>query len=308
MLVSLSENNRKRKLNVFLLVPFDSLDGTWSNIKQLVPSLNLELLAIDREKVKDLRSLTHVGPVTYYKLFLGELLPNDVRKALYLDSDIVVRAELGELWRRELGTYVVGATPDPYVCGPQGSQFKQLLGLSREALYFNAGVLLINVQRWRETAVGPEALRFVRAHPNRVTFAEQCALNWVLRDKWMPLGDSWNVQTDAVSSCISGFMQYTKEQKSRALTSKILHFTGPSKPWHYMNNHPLKDEYFVYLSKIKFKTEPYNDFSIRNFIRKSAFRYAPFALRLWRQLRMSCVRTTRSPPGPSGSSYNPPQL
>ena len=259
MLVSLWENNRSHKLNVFLLVPFDCLDRTWAHVRQLVPSLNLELLPVDREKVQGLRCLPRIGPATYYKLFIGELLPNDVSKALYLDSDIVVRGEVGELWRHDLGKCVVGATPDQYLDGSRGSKIKQRLGLSREALYFNAGVLLINVQRWREAAVGPEALRFARDHPRRVPFADQCALNWVLRDNWMPLADFWNVQTASVSRSIWRFMHYTEEQKNRALAAKILHFTGSSKPWHYMNNHPLKNEYFAYQRKIGLRTDSYQD-------------------------------------------------
>src|SRR5262245_36511220 len=77
MLTSLLENNRTQKLNVFLLVTFDHLDNTWANIKLLSASLNLQLLSIDKEKMRDLPCIPHVGPATYYKLFLGDLLPND---------------------------------------------------------------------------------------------------------------------------------------------------------------------------------------------------------------------------------------
>ena len=206
MLVSLSENNPRQKLNVFLLVPVDRLDHIWGVVKQLAASLKFELLPIDRETVQDLSCLPHVGPATYYKFFIGDLIPKDISKILYLDCDMLVRTEIGDLWDQDVERCIVGATPDQYVNRPR-LKIKQRLGLSEDALYFNAGLLLINLRRWREAAVGLEALRFAREHPTKLSFSDQCALNWVLRDNWMPLPYCWNVQTWAVTKFTWGIIK-----------------------------------------------------------------------------------------------------
>ena len=116
-----------------------------------------------------------------------------------------------------------------------------------------------------------------------MTFTEQCAANWVLRDRWMPLPECWNLQTHMIATIrwpriCWGLMDYMRDAKKRVKAAKIVHFTGNSKPWHYMNNHPLKPDYFRYLGQTQWRCYNYPDYSLRNFIRKNLYRFAPFAL------------------------------
>jgi lipopolysaccharide biosynthesis glycosyltransferase len=283
MLVSLFETNSSNTINVFVLMPHDIPEYILDKIARSIQkfSYKVNFFAMQRGFCSGLRVVNHISAATYLKLSMGETLPANISKVIYLDADILVRADIGELWRYDLGDSVVAAVPDEYVSGDVGRNIKTRLGLDPDSPYFNSGVLVVDLDRWRKVSVGPNALRFVRDHPDRMTYNDQCALNWVLRNRWTSLPDCWNLQTHGlVDERRWGYMEYTGDSLSRAKETKIIHFTGPSKPWHYMNNHPLKQEYIRYRLGTPWKKSKYADLSPRNVIRKQLFRFAPLALRI----------------------------
>jgi lipopolysaccharide biosynthesis glycosyltransferase len=213
---------------------------------------------------------------------MGELLPQGLQKVIYLDSDIVVRGRLDELWNFCLGHSIVGAVKDSIV--ESNPQIKSKLGLDPVSPYFNAGVLLIDLDRWRQARVGSEAVVFAHCHPDRITFADQCPLNWVLRGRWVDLPEFWNLQTGSmVVGRQYGFANYSRAAKKKRMTARIIHFSEGSKPWHYMNNNPFKREYLAYLSRTDWKHYRYPDYTLRNFMRKNVYKFAPFIYRLRRR-------------------------
>jgi lipopolysaccharide biosynthesis glycosyltransferase len=283
MLVSLFETNSNNIINVFVLVPQDMPEHIIEKITRSIKkfSHNVKFFALQPDIYTGLRVVNHISSATYLKLSIDYALPANIRKVIYLDADILVRADIGELWRYDLGDSVVGAVLDEYVSGTVGRKIKARLGIDPDSPYFNSGVLVIDLDRWREANVGLNALRFVRDHADRMTYNDQCALNWVLRNRWTSLPDCWNLQTHGlVDERRWGYMEYTSDSFIRAKETKIIHFTGPSKPWHYMNNHPLKQEYIRYRLGTPWKNSKYVDSSPRNVIRKHLFKFAPLALRI----------------------------
>jgi lipopolysaccharide biosynthesis glycosyltransferase len=281
MLLSLFENNRNHIVNAFVIVPDVMQESLFDKIRTSVKefSNNVHFCKIDPSVVDNLQIFGHLTVAAYYRLLMGDALPQNVHRVIYLDPDIIVRGDLEELWNFSIGNSVVGAVPD-IIAKPQ-----KKLGLHPDAPYFNSGVLLVDLDRWREARAGLDALDFARSHGDRMTFTEQCAQNWVLRGRWTPLPECWNLQTHMAARLRWGFMDYTGDAKKRAKAAKIVHFTGSLKPWHYMNNHPLKREYLAYLSRTEWKNYNYPDYSLRNFIRKNLYRFAPFMLRIHYMMR-----------------------
>ena len=115
MLVSLFEKNRNNAINVFVLMPNGIREYLLEKLMEISTkfSQDLHFCRIDREMLKGLRVVNHVTSAAYNKLFIGEILPNNISRVIYLDADIIVRADLGGLWRHDLGTSVVGAVADP---------------------------------------------------------------------------------------------------------------------------------------------------------------------------------------------------
>jgi lipopolysaccharide biosynthesis glycosyltransferase len=277
---SLVEHNKHYVINAFVIIPKDTQELALGKIRHSISdfSCNLHFIEANPNLVQSLKVFDHVTCSTYYKLFMGELLPQSLRKVIYLDADIVVRGRLDDLWNFCYGNFIAGAVTDSFV--EANPQFKSKLGLDPQQPYFNGGVLLVDLDRWRQAHVGSEAVAFAHRHANRISFADQCPLNWVLRDRWINLPESWNLQTSMVVEFHYGFMDYSRAAKERGMEAQIIHFSGSSKPWHYMNNHPFKRDYLAYLSRTDWKHYEYPDYTLRNFMRKNVYKFAPFIFRL----------------------------
>ena len=96
-------------------------------------------------------------PLNYARIYLADLLSASVRRVIYFDSDLVVVDDVAKLWGIELGRHVVGA---PEYCHANfthyfTSRFWSSQGYKsalkgRKPCYFNTGVMVIDLGRWRE--------------------------------------------------------------------------------------------------------------------------------------------------------------
>jgi lipopolysaccharide biosynthesis glycosyltransferase len=138
---------------------------------------------------------------------------------------------------------VLAAVPDlvvPLVSSRFGVAAHAELGLAAEAEYFNAGVLLIDLNRWREERVGKAALRYLRRYRGRVAFLDQEALNAVLVGKWTPLDARWN------------WNPLFNRLGSRELYYDdfcVLHFSGNLKPWIYRGESEFDRTYYEWVDR-----------------------------------------------------------
>ena len=121
------------------------------------------------------------------RLLMGRLLPQEVERVLYLDGDTIVRGSLAELWATGLEGRVLGACIEPTV----NRQRRQALGL--EALpYFNSGVLLIDLARWRSEHTEQRILDFYRARDGKLFAPDQDAINGALAGEIYALSPKYN--------------------------------------------------------------------------------------------------------------------
>jgi len=157
----------------------------------------------------------HVSPSTYLRLIIPELLPSTIGKAIYLDCDVLVDADLAELWRADLGDrYFLAFKERPMSAAPLSKC--PALSFSPDAGYFNAGVLMMNLDRMRADRISERAISFVRQWPAYARFADQDALNAVAIGRWSEIDRRWN-------TFVKGDFRYRR--------GVILHFKGPRKPW-----------------------------------------------------------------------------
>jgi lipopolysaccharide biosynthesis glycosyltransferase len=176
-------------------------------------------------------------PVVYFRLLVEELLPPEVTKAIYLDADIVVLGDLTGLWNLEMNGNLALAVPDAYAKALHLGRlsriaFKEEIRFAPQSSYFNAGVLVIDVDGWRREDVGARALRFIRDYKEALTFYDQDALNCALQGRWGSLNLTWNFHE--VPDCLflwdSRF--YRREDLQEATSKpKVVHFTARAKPW-----------------------------------------------------------------------------
>jgi lipopolysaccharide biosynthesis glycosyltransferase len=192
---------------------------------------------------------------TYQKLTLGEWLPAHVEKAMWLDCDLLVLDDVSALWEADLGKWHVLAVPDqrvPLVSSRFGVAAYRELGLSADASYFNAGVLLVDVNRWRRDGIASHALEYLNKYRDRIFFWDQEALNVVLAGKWGELDPGWN-QNPSIDHLLRVRPPSATEGNYAPQRSPgnihIAHFSGNLKPWNCVRSGPYHDLYFRYLDQ-----------------------------------------------------------
>lgn len=137
----------------------------------------------------------HTSRATYARLLLPELLPN-VDECIYSDGDILFFRNpmriLEEL--REKDVSIVGHK-NP--CDLDLRWFESRhLNMEGES-YFCAGLIGMNLRRFRECRGAEKALEFLDRYPD-VIAPDQCALNWVFKDSRALLSDGWGIFADEI--------------------------------------------------------------------------------------------------------------
>jgi lipopolysaccharide biosynthesis glycosyltransferase len=116
------------------------------------------------------------------------------------------------------------------------------LGINSEAEYFNAGIMLIDVARWRSDDIAARALTYLRQYRRQVYFWDQEALNATLVGKWTKLDQRWNwsPRFDRIEFHDPDFGHAEK-------SPWIVHFSGALKPWHFEGKSAPFELYYRYL-------------------------------------------------------------
>ncbi len=190
----------------------------------------IHFLIIDSSVFNGFRIIGYFGKENYFRILIPQLLELDVNKAIYLDSDIILKEDVTELWNTNIDNYCLAAVEDPAAldrCAP--------LSIPPQFKYFNSGVLVFNVIKWRENNLSDKIMHYTRSNPFKVLYMDQDALNANLFDKWLKLDPKWNFQT---SYLINPILHKIKPA--------IIHYTTANKPW--TTGHPLQYEYYRYLS------------------------------------------------------------
>ena len=89
------------------------------------------------------------SPIILARLVMSKFLPENVNRILYLDCDAIVRHNLNKLWSTTLDeTDVIAAVIKPTVA----QKTRNRLNLPQDCYYYNSGVLLVDLAKWRATS------------------------------------------------------------------------------------------------------------------------------------------------------------
>ena len=168
-----------------------------------------------------LGSFPDTGPVNrvvYYRLFLPEALGPEVRRVLYLDVDLWVENDsLFRLFDLDMGGYAIGAVRALLLAfGEPYRKMLESMGLLETRKLFNAGVLLIDCERYRQIDLAHRAFELAGRHGAD----DQRALNTILQGDWLELSPAMNLAAFMRRTLVGG-----------AFAPLITHYSGPWKLW-----------------------------------------------------------------------------
>lgn len=157
--------------------------------------------------------------IVYARLMLDRLVGPAVERILYLDCDMLVRDDIGYLFELDLGDKAIAAVRDTigaFITG--GRDLKRNRDIFDPAdYYFNAGLVLIDVAKWREADIIGQMERAYATGVMQRIYYDQDLLNLIFKDQWLKLDWRWNT-IDA-------------RHAHEGLDPAILHYTGENKPW-----------------------------------------------------------------------------
>lgn len=204
------------------------------------------------------------GVEASFRLMAPTLLEG-VRKAIYLDCDLVVRRDLADLFDVELGDNLLGATRDADTAGIYAGydtcvrpHIDRVVGLDDPYTYFQSGVLLFNLEQMRASCPLETMLGFARGR--RLRWPDQDVLNHVARGRYVRLDTRWNFLTNwqrLRRPCIvaQAPQEIQDDYDAARLDPFIVHYAGPDgRPWlypdcdmgelfwHYVRLCPFSDE------------------------------------------------------------------
>ena len=205
----------------------------------------------------------YINLTTYFRLVIQDKLP-DIDKVIYLDCDTIVNGSLKELWNTEMGDYAVAGVRD------RVNDSIRLYNRLRYPIhdgYINAGVLLINLKKWRELHVFDRAKEIAKTMPKALKNHDQDIINILFHDSKQILPFRYNLLEYYlyVEEWLYLDRKYYPEIIDACQNPAIIHFCMPQKPWHYECINPFKDLYYKYR-----KMTPWSEVGLTHKVQKQS--------------------------------------
>ena len=255
--ISLFENNKSSEhLNVYLLGENIS-DENKEKLKEIAEDYKRNIFIVDIPKldIPECMLRSRWPRSAFTRLYAGELLPEDLKYALYLDCDTIINKDIRGIWSyTEKGKTFYG------IKDAIASGYKKNIGLGRSDAYINAGVLLIDLDSLRGKNIPSLLEQFTSRYGEKTCYADQDVLNSIFYDEIGYLPPEYDVMTLFSYFTYEEGMTfrrpgnyYTKEQVNKAVADPvIIHYTTllhVIRPWFTNTNHPYAEVFEKYRKK-----------------------------------------------------------
>ena len=144
------------------------------------------------EAHKDQTGFISFSPEAFFRLFLGEVLPKEVTKVLYLDADIYVQKNISQFYKFNNPNAIFTGIPDPCMSVEQikylkDRYFKKIGVSSENRTFINSGVMIINISLMRKNELfkSKNMIELFKKYPdlndqniiNKFFYSNECVFN-----------------------------------------------------------------------------------------------------------------------------------
>ena len=263
VIVSLFDTNHWQDFTTVHLLSNGIDEATIEKLSQHVPDGRGELKVYDIHSLKDDLGIdvpSTIAITSYARLFLPVLIKEGIKRVLYLDCDVVVNDSVKGFYCVQFDrSWVAGVRDTLY-----GEYTKLAVGMKPSDEYLNAGVLLINLEAWRENNVTQQCLDFLLDHDGKVVHHDQGIINGVCNHHKLVVHPMFNATTSYFSHSFSLLARhnspfYSQQEVDEAKSSPaVIHFTEGffNRPWIENSLHPLRDVFIHYHSMTQWSDAP----------------------------------------------------
>lgn len=166
----------------------------------------------------------------YFRLFAFDYFANTFERLLYLDADVICKGSIIELNDLDFLGNTAAVIKD--VDSIQNKVNDRLQPYNLQGRYFNSGVVLVNLYEWSNAALTIKALTLLKSGTKGINFKypDQDVLNILLKDKVIFLPREYNtiytIKSELKDKTHSKFKNIISDK------TKLIHYTGATKPWH----------------------------------------------------------------------------
>ncbi|MEG1159731.1 MAG: glycosyltransferase family 8 protein [Acidaminococcaceae bacterium] len=254
------------RINFFLIA--DEISGKKkAMVEQTVTMLagKITFIKISNEKLTQGFVSGQISRACYFRLDIANILPKTIKKIIYLDCDLLVYNDIAKLWAIDMRGKALAAVCDYGIMasGRIRKQKKHYIGLGAEDQYFNSGVLVLDLELWRQEKYAEQviSLALTSHFPNH----DQDALNKIFIRNWCEMPLCWNV-IPPIFNLFPKILcngNYRKAAMAAKITPAIFHYAGGYKPWEYERHEGFNDKYYEYLQLTEFRKVAMPQFDIR---------------------------------------------
>lgn len=258
---SIIDNSSDNKNYDIIFLTHNVSDVNKKRIKQMISSYrNFSIRYVDPTELIEGYNFFirgHFSLETYYRLVLPELL-QEYEKIIYLDSDMIVKEDVAELYETDISEYLIAAALDADTAGlyngyePNKKEYTdKILKLKNPYNYFQAGTLVFNLKKFRDTYTTKEILEYAVSYNWQLL--DQDILNVLCEGKVKYIDMSWNVMVDMEKRRIKDIIKLAPHWLNDLYMNarnhpKIIHYAGPEKPW-LCPEMDMADDFWQYAKK-----------------------------------------------------------
>lgn len=166
----------------------------------------------------------HFTVEMYYRIIAQFVLPENLDRILWLDADIVFKKNIDDFYNQDIETVSMVACADSKNKSEHIQHIKRKIGLPEENVYFNSGVLLLNLNYLRTNTTMESLYLRCKELSGLVTYPDQDILNVLYKDT-VRIADwkKYNYQICGGSTAVM----------SDVRNARVVHYTSQKKPWDY---------------------------------------------------------------------------
>lgn len=255
-ILSMCQNNRKHKLH-FHIMSYEMSNKKKKVLRDLIRTNNQEVSFYNIDRFLngvDSDFDTHGWhPIVLARLKIGEYLPKNIKRVLYLDGDTLVLNDIRNLYEMDLAENIIAMSAEPII-NLERIQFLEL----ENTPYCNSGVILIDLDKWRHEKAGEKIFDYYIKNHEKLFAPDQDAIMGVMKKSIKIIEPRYNFSDYYYDYPYSFFEKrlYPIPYFDRDIYEDckknpvIVHFIGECKPWRAKSPHPFVKQYDYYSNQI----------------------------------------------------------